>query len=37
MDADAPTTICAVATPLEVERDKAFSVRTSLLDVLVER
>ncbi len=34
---NAPTTIYAVATPLEVERDKAFSVRTSLLDVLVER
>lgn len=34
---DEPTTLCAVATPLEVERTKAFSVRTNVLDVLVER
>ena len=34
---DDPTTIYAVATPLEVERDKAFSVRTNVLDVFVER
>ena len=34
---DEPTTLYAVATPLEVERTKAFSVRTNVLDVLVER
>ena len=34
---DEPTTLCAVATPLEVERTKAFSVRTNVLDVLIER
>ena len=32
-----PTTLYAVAAPLEIERDKAFTVRTNLLDVLVDK
>ncbi len=33
---DKPVTLYAVAAPLEIERDKAFSVRSNLLDVLVK-
>lgn len=32
-----PTTLCAVAAPLEIERDKPFSVRENVLDVLVKK
>ena len=34
---DEPTALYAVATPLGVERPNTFSVRTNVLDVLVER
>lgn len=33
---DEPTTLCAVATPLSVERELRSAVRTCVLDVLVE-
>ena len=34
---DEPTSLYAVATPLKVEREKKFSVRTCVLDVMIEK